>query len=233
MVYICIFYTSHKNRVFINDAKTRDIIKTYCKETISPKQFQDLKMKLKIFQPALLPLFQDLENSNHQSKCPNELKEFLKAIASNYPICQFLHYNKDLFDLLEKISEGYQFNKTSADSIFLLESCPVLARFLSGIPCDSPIIKPLLIELIEVARSPYETTQSHNLEACNDCNCHNEKLGYFPTLPKMSHRGDYKQDAKNTASAGETKCSKTGAKHPSLSPGLFTLSCIHGISLSH
>ncbi|KAH3748704.1 hypothetical protein DPMN_183154 [Dreissena polymorpha] len=86
-------------------------------------------------------------------------------------------------------------------------------------------MRPILRELVEKAKYPFRGS-THELLSCNDdCPCTGE--GRFPTLPKLFHRGSYVLDNKNKTS--DSGCRQKGFSHPSLTPGLFTISCVHGI----
>lgn len=51
-----------------------------------------------------------------------------------------------------------------------------------------------------------------------------ERLAYFPNMPQLVARGTYEHDKHKT-----DICNKKAPRHQTLTPGLFTISCEHGM----
>ena len=79
-----------------------------------------------------------------------------------------------------------------------------------------------------MCRAPY--TQHHPHQATTFHQPTN--LCYFPNLPQYRGRGKYAADRQKTSHPGDS-CRKASYSHPSLSPGIFTLFCPHGICLGY
>lgn len=51
-------------------------------------------------------------------------------------------------------------------------------------------------------------------------------LACYPSMPAVCKRGRYEADCRKPVGS----CKKTGARHPSLLPGIFTVFCPHGMT---
>ena len=54
-------------------------------------------------------------------------------------------------------------------------------------------------------------------------------LSFFPNLPQLHRDALYAADVVNQASTDSDSCRKNAYGHPTLSPGVFTIFCMHGI----
>ena len=60
----------------------------------------------------------------------------------------------------------------------------------------------------------------------NDC----DKWGFFPSLPIVHGRGTYAADHGNAPqSVTEDACHEASYGHPTLTPEIFTVYCLHGV----
>ncbi len=55
-----------------------------------------------------------------------------------------------------------------------------------------------------------------------------DPLSFFPCLPQLHGTGRYESDSRSGATSTDN-CRKASYGHPTLSPGIFTLYCEHGI----
>jgi hypothetical protein len=126
---------------------------------------------------------------------------------------------------MQELSKGSDISSRMSDIVLIQKECPILGRVLQHFNWNTPeYLWPVFKELVEKAKYPFQC-KPHDLENCSDeCPCSGE--GLFPKLPKMCHRGDYVLD--NNNKSAESTCKKKGFSHPTLTPGIFTLSCIHG-----
>ena len=84
------------------------------------------------------------------------------------------------------------------------------------------IMSPVLDVLKRVTLAPFgEVTVDNSTSLVNG----EETLCFFPSLPRIHNRRHYEADV-------DTKvhlCTKKYTTHPSLTPGIFTLFCPHGV----
>lgn len=104
------------------------------------------------------------------------------------------------------------------------ETFPVFLDVLSP-PMNFPrqVVTPVLLELKKKALAPFDTcvqvTDTNTTVAQGD-----DVLTFFPSLPQIRHRRQYEADVERKVQL----CNKKYSKHPSLTPGIFTLFCPHG-----
>ena len=103
---------------------------------------------------------------------------------------------------------------------------PVLFELLSP-PGNFPrqIMAPVLSALNKIALAPFG--EATTVDTGTSVVKGEETLCFFPSLPRIHNRRHYEADV-------DTKvrlCTKKYTTHPSLTPGIFTLFCPHGISL--
>lgn len=220
--------SSHNTRVFVNNATTRHLLNKFSLEGLSKTEYLQLKSFIVTYQPSLNEFFKEFDSVGENNlRCPELYCELFQCLASNYPVCAFLHYHERIFDILSEAASGKNLCDRVEDIILIEQECPVLSRLMHEWKWDVPIhMRPVLLELVQKAKQPFNGVQ-HNLDLCDDeCEC--TGFGFFPTMSKQNHRGDYVLDNKSkNISSGS--CRKKGPTHPTLIPGLFTVSCVHGI----
>lgn len=108
----------------------------------------------------------------------------------------------------------------TADKLSCLKTCiPTLYKILRldihhNIICLKPIIEQI-IKKAEILLS----AKSHELPAANA----SSSIALLPNLPVLNERGVYSLDRVN-----KPVCTKNAPKFRSLTPGIFTLNCVHG-----
>ena len=219
-----LFCSYHPSRVFINNQKTRNLLLKYAQKGISRTEFQTLRQLLSLYQTSMDPLMTALEETGFNNKAPDYIAPFIKYLACNYPVCGWLHYDAYLFDILTSISEGT--NIDEQEFVHLNEVTPILASMVRRM--DTNILRPILLELIRKTKVPFSRGNPHDLPMTEK----EDVCGYFPTLPKFCDRGSYVLDDKKSK-LQDGKCEKKTGRHPSLTPGIFTLSCKHGNTTSN
>ena len=211
-------------RVFVNNQAARTLLMTFSKSVVNQNDFDKLVHLLQQYQPALNMIFLHF-NEIRAYTCPSPLRDLMRCLASNYPVCGFLHFHGRVFEVLEDMAHKQLV--PNASDIFLLEQqVPILTRLFKHLHWELPeYLQHVVIELVCKAKVPYKR-ECHDLPLCDEsCSC--SGYGYFPTLKKNCHRGDYVMDNRTTKI--DLVCSKRKTTHPSLLPGIFTISCIHGL----
>ena len=101
----------------------------------------------------------------------------------------------------------------------------MIANFLSGLPSPNPHVYSVLRELLAVSDSTFTITDTPDLPP----HPHPSPLSYFPCLPELRASPIYEADSVQSKKEDPDACRKTSYGHPTLSPGIFTLYCQHGV----
>lgn len=114
----------------------------------------------------------------------------------------------------------------------LQTTVPILTRFLHsserderGKPCNE--VCDILKHILKVCQAPFKDgPPSSSLYSA----IHENKIAFFPSLPKLLGPANYLADTTKHPSRASDSCRKESYGHPSLSPGIFTIFCPHGIN---
>jgi hypothetical protein len=106
----------------------------------------------------------------------------------------------------------------------------VLSTALSNIVrVGSSLPKPLrrvIADMMEVVDAPFRSTEPIDASAYPPPS--QSPLAFFPGMPSLHGHATYQMNQKNRSRATDT-CRKDSYGHPTLTPGLFTLFCQHGV----
>ncbi|MGH0164535.1 UNVERIFIED_CONTAM: hypothetical protein FKN15_047530 [Acipenser sinensis] len=81
-------------------------------------------------------------------------------------------------------------------------------------------------EMVQVAKAPFQTAPPKSGQTLNE---DSSDLSFFPLLPLIRDRGNYKADGERKLEESTQFCRKPTVRHPALIPGIFTLFCVHGV----
>ena len=118
--------------------------------------------------------------------------------------------------------------------LLLQQNAPVLAEFLAKCPTAAggelpEDVRDLLRLLLKLAQAPF---QGHPPPPDSYPPAVDDHLSFFPCLPQQHGNACYKADSKSSTSATTADrdgCRKSSHGHPTLSPGIFTIYCEHGV----
>ena len=226
--YCACFFSSFKDRVFIEEAECRRLLRRYsetAEDDDSLRYFSDADAKklldcLQTYSPTLVPL---IKSWGSIVPCDSRYAPLLKALSSSSPLCALIHPSPDVLDLVEKIANVYDVRCDPELWLKLQMSVPLLYQLLSVLDCTSipSILRPILLELNRIAVQCFENTiPEEHIDVFNEWN----PCCYYPNLPTVRKRGVYKSDSARK----DQTCTKVYRGHPSLLPGIFTLFCSHG-----
>jgi hypothetical protein len=210
--------SSYSQRVFLEDAKTRKLLRKFCKN-VENTDFTSL--------PALLlvcpPLCRILEKYGTPSlgDAPQGLRMFLLELSSSSSVCAWIPPSGRSVLVLDKIINGMAIRGDALDMKMLQEDMPIIFRLITDVPIDADIIE-ILKRLKQVSQQPFKQHTQMPLECSTEKNM---DVAYFPSLPVVRRRGIYTIDRKQKPDG----CRKNSSRHPTLLPGIFTLFCQHGI----
>lgn len=208
-------------RVFINNKATRHQLELYASDALQPKDYPKLKELLRLYQPCMAELLDDIEENQHDSyMCPKILKPLIRNLAKSSPVCALIEFNEYTHSIMGRLSDTDIVCVCSPKELMhLRESCPLISDLVQSVDELSASVKRVIKVMIRIACEPFLNRPAHALGPARTT------VGAeFPTLPELCCRGDYVLDSKTS----NTSCNKTFRGHPSLTPGLFTLSCPHG-----
>lgn len=152
-------------------------------------------------------------------------RDFIKVLASPYPLCSFLPPNDEFFDFFNNILSMEQcVFQNDAHLQKLQTTVPVIFKLLTSLRDGFPFkeLKNCLPHLHQKVFDPFLKDMCPSEEADEE-----DDLSFFPSLPKIRRRGLFIAD-KQGSKLKEDFCSKFSKGHPSLLPGVFTMFCPHG-----
>ena len=248
--------SKHADRVFLNHKKSRDLLaritgieiargsrgrrkKLVSGKGLNKKEYNELlKWLEEADQLELKAVIQEaIKSCKGKYSVTPEYADFLFELSRNGPACGMIQIAGDshAIQLLEDIcAEKLDvFDSRNHDALsYLQKVAPLAANFmcsLSKVSSFSANARSLLGAVLTRVLAPFDghhRSKSSSAEPIPE----EDPLSFFPNLPRLSPREVYKAD-KNAAKNNpiESGCRKESYGHPTLSPGLFTIFCKHGI----
>lgn len=184
---------------------------------------------MKLCQPSMLPLLERFQEMEFTHQPPTEFKTFLLALCTAYPIACLVHYDNELYKLLEDVSVSLKFERDLMNVKRLREGFPVLATLIDVLGEVPEEIGPIIKEVVVRSQAAYRRADQCLVEQSLPPVIEDGgSAGYFPCLRKKCERGTYKLDKKQSEE-NVRRDHKTQRGKSTLGPGLFLLSCIHGM----
>ena len=214
--------------MFIDNPKTRKLLRQFCTTGVTPEEFSELLSLIPVFAPCLCPLMDHIKSTHdHTPSFPllmlhlTAWKKLLVALASTSPVCALIHPTQGLFTLLRRIA-CEDIRKCTMAMQRLQQEVPVLFDLISSISSlPSSLLSPVIETLIKISKAPFENPSDYECQNPTD----EIALSYFPNLPRVRSRNTYCADKK---SKQEVVCTKNSSGHPTLLPGIFSMFCQHG-----
>eukprot|EP00058_Branchiostoma_floridae_P024016 XP_002609506.1 hypothetical protein BRAFLDRAFT_95599 [Branchiostoma floridae] len=234
----------HADRVFVKTKQARDLLLRYsgekrgqkagCKNGLSGGEFANLISLLdNEGHQELVEILQRLRSEGGGRIAPTSYRKLLSELAKNSPVCGIVQVGEDAeaIQLVGKLAKGAIGLVTSADSaIRLQKSAPVIFGSLRDItkgggeiPGD---VKELLLRIHSILDKMFNDVPVPP-ESAYPPPAAPSGLAFFPGLDQHIGLPRYEADAKSSGNPGS--CRKESYGHPSLTPGIFTLFCRHGI----
>lgn len=228
--------TSLGNRIFIEDAATRQALGKYAymhkgrygkiPEKIPDQQFQNLCQAL-TSNPSLRNAVLSAGNP-----CPPSLQQLFGELSKCTPTCGILQITGKHFQRVREILQQFingDFSNLSIEKPGLKKYCPLIVDFLSSEDIPKRIISHLLSSILSSMELPFLGNEKPRDEFYGPPSETYDDLGFFPNHPIRKRSGRYAADRKKDALLPE--CRKNSSRHPSMTPGLVTFYCPHGINL--
>ena len=159
-----IYGSKHKNRVFIERTKSRQLLGKLCTAGLSQHEMKTLITSLN--QEGHETLCQVVNESvSHFTRFPKrasaEYCSLFKELSKNTPVCGMMQIGGDLKgqDIIEKMCPEYDIrqSRNSSDLDYLQGASPVITNFICGFSSQIPqCVFNLLKELVNVVNTSYD-----------------------------------------------------------------------------
>lgn len=164
---------------------------------------------------AILEQFSELE----LRELPPHWRQFFHDISASTPAIGLLDPNTDITQCETLLHNDLT---TAQQLTFVNSVCPMLYAILR-VDVDSMIIlRPFLSHLLSKVKY-INSFVPHDLPAHSDSLNH-ATPATLPKLPQLCDRGAYQLDKTQKPKV----CTKKSSKHRTLTPGIFTITCVHG-----
>ena len=223
------------DRVFLNNATARRNLSAYAglsrgryvaSERLSIKDFKELCQSLQQ-KPSLLQIVKEAGRN-----CPKSHQKLLGEIARGSPTCGMLQItNKaeyaQVWEILRAVAKNDR-SVVSCNLDLLKMTAPMLVDILTAEDVNGHSLALLVDDLLKHVEAPFHLPQPEDASyaAASEAN---KLLEFFPNRPLLRGAANYKADGSKSALV--TGCRKDTMHHNTLTPGLFTLFCPHGVCL--
>lgn len=162
------------------------------------------------------------------------------------PVCTLLP--KSAVKALQCLCEGDLFQENPRNLETLILEAPIVFSLLKGFDSIPAFAVPLFQLLIQIVEETFSGEEARRYPSQGD-----SILNYYPSLPKLTERGHFKMDGKKTCDSTVTffllsiyvyildlkhkkqkqkdSCRKALRVHPTLTSGVLTTVCQHGLVL--
>ena len=233
----------HSVQVLLKSRKSRELLLTYSGYTkdrkgqqspteLTATEFRQLKKLLQDEGPK--PLAELISRLSSESGCrssPQPFREFLSELSHNSPVCGLLQVagNQEVLTIMEAIASGVDVTQSPRrEQLKLLQQkAPVLRSFIlkcyrgHNLPYD---VRCLILRLRDLIVAPFICCEPAFPPPSQP-----NPLSFFPNLPQVQEKGIYEADHHKISSDDQDACRKYSSNHTTLTPGIFTLFCRHGI----
>lgn len=206
---------SHADRIMIKLPSIRKLLRS------GGKIDDNLLELVATHEPWLTPILEKFYDSDLRSLSV-VWKSLLRDLSSSSPAIGLvdLHVTYGGMPVLQSVSKH---GLTNSNQLSALSNCaPFLYAVLREDVTYIKLLQPMICHMVQKI-DLIMSFQPHELPA-DDCTTTGTSIETLPQLPKITARGDYAMDRKNKYKI----CTKRAPKHRSLTPGIFTITCIHG-----
>ena len=206
-------YVGKVKQVYIEDYDEMDEDEFQRLKRDLPPEFQNLLMEVGPF-------------------CPESLREFLGELSCPSPISGIFQINgtdsRTAREILEEIAVG-DFTRVRSHRKHLKKHAPLFYDLVKSQYAPFYVIGDVVKYVIEKIDASLNTEIPAQTHYSRTPTAKQVPLDYFPTKPPFIGKAIYTADGKNRDIINRQHCNKVYKKHPTLSPGVFTVLCEHGI----
>ena len=153
-------------------------------------------------------------------------------MSRDSPTCGIIQVDgsdyEDVRKLLLEIADG-EYSNIGMSKDFLKKYCPLLVDLIFSMDIQRTLISDLLKDILSSVVALFNNSTEPAREMYGPIAVNNMKLGCFPNYDVC--RGLAKYAADKPREVLVTGCRKDSQKHPTLTSGLFTMFCPHGVCL--
>ncbi|XP_078661027.1 uncharacterized protein LOC144905304 isoform X2 [Branchiostoma floridae x Branchiostoma belcheri] len=238
--------SKHSDRVFIRSEKARRLLLQYSGSRRGTKgksaglSKEDMGVLLQLLDAEgrqdLAAILYRLREEGGDHLAPAGYSKFFAELARNTPVCGMLQISGDnkAIKMAKKVAKGQLIPGEESHGkyfSYLQKKAPILCSFVLGIHEEGHIpadVSTLILNLITVLISTYDKVPEPS-PSCYPPPPASTPLSFFPSLPKRCSLPRYAMDKGHVAVKARDGCRKESYGHPTLTPGLFTIFCKHGI----
>ena len=217
---------------FIKDKASRTLLARYAGLT-KGKYTEPAEMELPEFRRLLGYLsdrkyFQRVVNKAGR-QCPTWLRKLAGELSRGSPTFGIIQltgkHTKEAYEILKNMINGIIID-FGPQRVILEKFCPLLVDFIYS-NIDKKLITDLLMEILnhmDITLHDLSTPEEHYYDTPK---MYDENLEVFPNNPQTRGRAKYGADTRRRNTP--RTCTKATGKHKTLSSGIFTFLCPHGV----
>ena len=164
--------------------------------------------------------------------CPDSLRQFLGELSCASPISGIFQINgtdsRTAREILEEIAVG-DFTRVRSHYKHLKKYAPLFCDLVKSQYAPDYVIGDVVKYVIEKIDASLNTDIPAHTHYSRTPTAKQVPLDYFPTKPPFIGKAIYTADGRRGDIINIQHCNKVYKKHPTLSPGVFTVLCKHGI----
>ena len=196
--------------------------------TTELKQLQSLLKKEGA--DTLAHIIRRLSSQSTRRLAPHTYRELFFELSLNTPICGIFQVagNEAAIEVVQLVASGADIRQCQyqVELKLLQDEVPILASFLLKFPYDVEIpsdIFSLITDMCDLALAPFTCPSPFPPPTPEN------KLSFFPNLPKIRGTHCYSADQWGKGLEDIDACRKYSSNHLTLTPGIFTIYCPHGV----
>ena len=177
---------------------------------------------------GLTPSFRNLVQSMGLV-CAEDLRKFLGELSTPNLITGIFQVggNDVVRQIIHDASQG-DLSSAVANIEYLQKYAPLLIDILTTQSVPPYLIFDVMKDISEALDGLFEAAEPQNILYGRTPTEQELPLNYFPNFPPLRGKANYQAD-KNRVSRDPQLCNKYPKKHKTLSPGIFSIYCNHGI----
>jgi uncharacterized protein YozE (UPF0346 family) len=222
----------HRDRIFIIQTQLRKKLLKFIESDVTTKinlsEFDNLINELTKNLKELVNLIKFVkkdEDGEVYCDCDPRIKDFLMAVSSTSPVSSTVPLESVV--MIENVINGLEIRSNVNYWNSFLNMCPIIAGLvLSFNTLTIPeLFHGVLLKMVEISKKMLNYVETPDYLPSTI------SMGVFPSLPLLRGRGYYVAD-QNTAAdpcRDDFDCKKLKKSMKSLTPGVFTLFCQHGV----
>ena len=167
--------------------------------------------------------------------CPLSLRKILSELSTPNPTCgvfQFCGADGQIArEVLEDITRGDFTRSQTTHYDHLKMYAPLFVELVITEYFPQYLISPVIEDILNAIDAPFNVPQGDDTQYGRAATVLETPLDYFPTKPTYLGTPNYSADKTGNQERGNCTKIVTSTRHRTLSPGVFTLFCRHGLCI--